>query len=132
MLDRFVQNNVMAAENDRVSAAVLIHYPSFLVPAGEPGRLSPAASTQVVTLLNWAASPYVKRLNMAFILIDEKLSALSERLAGSPYVAGIEIPLPAQAEREQFIRFASGDRDLSQASDFTASRSEEHTSELQS
>jgi AAA+ superfamily predicted ATPase len=121
MLDRFVQNNVMAAEGDRVSAAVLIDYASFLVPAGEPGRLSPAASTQVVTLLNWAASPYVKRLNMAFILIDEKLSALSERLAGSPYVAGIEIPLPAQAEREQFIRFASGDRDLSQASDFTAS-----------
>src|SRR5690349_11411164 len=37
MLDRFVQNNVMAAESERISAAVLIDYASFLVPAGEPG-----------------------------------------------------------------------------------------------
>ena len=113
LLDRFVQNNIMAGENDRVSAAILIDHASFLVPSGEPGRLSPAASTQVVTLLNWAASPHVKRLNMAFVLIDEKLSALSERLAGSPHVAAIEVALPDEKEREAFIRFAAGDRDLS-------------------
>ena len=79
LLDRFVQNNIMAGD-ESVSAAILIDYASFLIPSGEPGRLSPAASQQVVTLLNWAASPHVKRLNMAFVLMDEKLSALSERL----------------------------------------------------
>lgn len=118
MLDRFVQNNVMAAENDRLSVAVLIDHASFLVPAGEPGRLSLTASTHVVTLLNWAASPHVKRLNMAFVLIDERLSALSERLAASSHVAGIEIPLPGESERERFIRYACGTRDLSQVSDY--------------
>ena len=65
MLDRFVQNNVMAAEGDRVSAAVLIDYASFLLPAGEPGSLSVPAATQVVTLLNWASSPHLKRLKNA-------------------------------------------------------------------
>lgn len=118
MLDRFVQNNIMAAENDRLSVALVIDHASFLVPSGEPGRLSATASTHVVTLLNWAASPHVKRLNMAFVLMDEKLSALSERLAGSPHVASIEIPLPEQSEREQFIRFTVGERDLSKASDY--------------
>ncbi|MBC8164647.1 MAG: ATP-binding protein, partial [Bryobacteraceae bacterium] len=120
MLDRFAQNNIMAAESDRLSVAVMIEHASFLVPAGEPGRLSATASTHVVTLLNWAASPHVKRLNMAFVLIDEKLSALSERLAIGSHVASIEIPLPAESEREGFIRFACGERDLKQVSDYTS------------
>ena len=64
LIDRFVQNNIMAAEADRVSAAVIIDHASFLLPAGEPGRLSIPAATQVVTLLNWAASPHLKRLNI--------------------------------------------------------------------
>jgi AAA+ superfamily predicted ATPase len=120
MLDRFVQNNVMAAEADRVNAAIVIDHASFLVPSGEPGRLNQAASTHVVTLLNWAASPHVKRLNMAFVLVDEKLAALSERLSGSPHVAGIDIPLPDRTEREQFIQFAANGRDFLKASDYSA------------
>ena len=31
-------------------------------------------------MLNWAMSPHVKRLNMAFVLVDEKLADLSDRL----------------------------------------------------
>jgi AAA+ superfamily predicted ATPase len=118
MLDRFVQNNIMAGESERASAAILIDHASFLAPSGEPGRLSAAASTQVVTLLNWAASPHVKRLNMAFVVIDEKLSTLSERVAGSPHVASIEIALPDRQERERFIRFTAGGRDWNAASDY--------------
>jgi AAA+ superfamily predicted ATPase len=119
LLDRFVQNNVMASEADRASVAIVIEHASFLVPSGEPGRLSPAASTQVVTLLNWAASPHVKRLNMAFVLVDEKISALSERLAGSPHVAGVEVGLPEEAERAKFIEYSIGTRDFTKASDYT-------------
>jgi AAA+ superfamily predicted ATPase len=104
LLDRFVQNNIMAEEGDRVSAAILIDHASFLMPSGEPGRLSPAASTQVVTFLNWAASPHVKKLNMAMALIDDAASALNERITGNPYVVSIEVPLPDEKEREEFIR----------------------------
>ena len=45
-------------------------------------------------MLNWATSPHVKRLNMAFVLVDEKLADLSDRLTGNPHVAAIEVPLP--------------------------------------
>jgi AAA+ superfamily predicted ATPase len=105
LLDRFVQNNIMADEDDRVSAAVLIDHASFLVPSGEPGRLSQPAAAQVVTLLNWAASPHVKRLNMAVALIDEAASALSERITGNPHVVSIEVPLPDEKERLEYIGF---------------------------
>ncbi|MFN0170519.1 MAG: ATP-binding protein [Bryobacteraceae bacterium] len=117
MLDRFVQNNVMA-ETERLSAAIVIDQSSFLAPAGDPGRLSLPAATYVVTLLNWAASLHIKQLNMAFVLIDEKLAALSERLTVSPHVASIEISLPDVAERERFLKWAIGGRDLSQVSEY--------------
>jgi AAA+ superfamily predicted ATPase len=120
-LDRFVQMNVMSAENDRLSVAILLDHASYIVPAGEPGHLNLSASTHLVTLLNWAASPHVKRLNMAFVLLDEKLASVSERLAGNPHVAAIEIPLPAEAERKQFILSAVGTRDIKSFSDFDPS-----------
>ncbi len=104
LLDRFVQNNIMAEEGDRVSAAILIDHASFLMPSGEPGRLSPTASTQVVTFLNWAASPHVKKLNMAMALIDDAASALNERITGNPHVVSIEVPLPDEKQREEFVR----------------------------
>jgi AAA+ superfamily predicted ATPase len=118
LLDRFVQNNIMAGE-DSVSAAILIDHASFLLPSGEPGRLSPAASQQVVTLLNWAASPHVKRLNMAMILMDESSGALSERVTSNPYIARIEIPMPDASARAQFLHYALEGRDLHLASDYS-------------
>jgi AAA+ superfamily predicted ATPase len=118
LLDRLVQNNVMANDADRISVAVLIDHASFLVPSGEPGRLSGTASTHIVNLLNWASSPHVKRLNMSFVLMDEKLSALSERVTGSPHVASIEITLPEKDERAHYIQYAAAGRDLASASDY--------------
>jgi AAA+ superfamily predicted ATPase len=118
LLDRFVVHNVMAAEDRRVSAAVVIDQASFLFPTGEPGRMSPGASAMLVTLLNWATSPHVKRLNMAFVLVDERLSDVSDRLARNPHVAAIEVPLPETAEREHFVRTAIGGRDAASFSDF--------------
>jgi AAA+ superfamily predicted ATPase len=120
LLDRFVQNNIMAGE-DSVSAAILIDHASFLLPSGEPGRLSPAASQQVVTLLNWASSPHVKRLNMAIVLMDESAAALSERITSNPYVSDIEVPMPDEAARGRFLHFALEGRDIQTASDYSES-----------
>lgn len=58
LLDRFIRNNLIAAEADRLSLAVIVDQASYVFPASEPGRLSNQASSQLVTLLNWAMSPY--------------------------------------------------------------------------
>ena len=93
VLDRFVRRNIMAEEDHKLRVAVVIDHASYVVPRGEPGRMSLPTSTHLVTLLNWASSPYVKRLNMAFVLLDIRLADLSERLASNPHVASIEVPI---------------------------------------
>src|SRR5438552_10088672 len=108
VLDRFVPANIMAAEEDRLSVAVSMDQASHLFPSGEPGRLNLQASSELVTMLNWAMSPHVKRLNMAFVLVDEKLADLSDRLTGNPHVATIEVPLPNEKERKTFIEASTG------------------------
>ena len=118
LLDRFIRNNIMAPEADRLSVAVIIDQASYVFPSGEPGRLSTQASSQLVTLLNWAMSPYVKRLNMAFVMVDEKLADLSDRLTGNPHVATIEVPLPTEAERKSFVDDSCGPGGVSAFSDY--------------
>jgi AAA+ superfamily predicted ATPase len=121
VIDRFVRHNILANEADRLSVAFVIDQASYLFPAGEAGRLSPQSSALLVTLLNWAMSPQVKRLNLAFVLVDEKLADMNDRLTGNPHVAAIEVPLPAEAERERFLRMTAADEaPLESFSDFGA------------
>lgn len=120
LVDRFVRNNIMAAEDDRQSVALIMDQASYVFPSGEPGRLNIQASSQLVTMLNWATSPHVKRLNMAFVMIDEKLADLSDRLTGNPHVAAIEVPLPDQPAREAFVIASTADRAIDEFSDFDA------------
>ena len=120
VLDRFVRSNIMAAEGDRLSLALIMDQASYIFPSGEPGRLNLQASSELVTMLNWAMSPQVKKLNMAFVLVDEKLSDVSDRLAGNPHVATIEVPLPGEKERETYILASNGAASIKDYSDFGA------------
>lgn len=119
LLDRFVQNNIMAGEEKASSAAILIDHASFLIPSGEPGRLSPAASQQIVTLLNWAASPHVKRLNMAFVLMDESAAAISGSITSNPNISSVVVPMPDESARGRYLGYSIGSRDVASFSDYT-------------
>jgi SpoVK/Ycf46/Vps4 family AAA+-type ATPase len=114
-LDRFVLKNAMADDQDRVDLAVIIDHASLVVPNGN--RLSNQESTNLVTLLNWAASPYIKRQNMAFVLVDSRLADVSEQLRANPYVATLDVPLPPEPERRAFLETALGARPASSFSD---------------
>jgi AAA+ superfamily predicted ATPase len=120
VLDRLVRTNIMAAEADRLSVAVVIDQASYVFPAGDPGRLNMQSSSDLVTMLNWAMSPHVKRLNMAFVLVDEKLADLSDRLAGNPHVATIEVPLPSEEERKAFVEASTRTAPIAGFSDYDA------------
>src|SRR5262247_4902286 len=117
-LDRLVRNTILAPEADRISVAVIVDQASYVFPSGEPGRLSLQSSSELVRMLNWAMSPHVKRLNMAFVLVDEKLADVSDRLSGNPHVATIEVPLPSEADRAAFISASIGDAKIDAFSDF--------------
>ncbi len=100
-IDLLVQKNVMADPEKRLRCAILIDHAGYVAPSGD--HLDLNEQTHLVTLLNWASSPYVKRLNMAFVLIDPRLSSIAERLANNPHVASIEVPLPDVTERTEFL-----------------------------
>ena len=117
LLDKFLQKNVMSDRKDRLSAAVIFNHAAFLAPAGD--RLSTNASRNLVTLINWASSPYLKRLNLAVVLVDTRLADFSHRLTGNPHVATLELTLPEEENRLAFLLHRIGDRDFSQVSDFT-------------
>jgi AAA+ superfamily predicted ATPase len=118
LLDRFVRRNAIAEGEERLRAAIVIDHASYVVPRGEPGRMSLPTSTHLVTLLNWASSPYVKQLNMAFVLTDIRLADMSERLTANPHVASVDVSLPDSSARRQFLETVLGDRDPSSFSDF--------------
>ena len=118
-IDLLVQKNVMADPEDRIRTAVIIDHCGYVAPSGD--HLDLAEQTHLVTLLNWASSPYVKRLNMAFVLIDPRLSSVSERLTSNPHVASIEVPLPDEAERAAFLtaQVTASGKDLAAVSDYS-------------
>lgn len=117
LLDRLVLDNLTAKEADRIRVAILFDFASFVAPDAERGGTQLAAN--LVTLLKWAANPYVKRSNLAFVLIDERLADFHDRLATSPHVNAIEIPLPDEAERLTFLQTLTRDQDVASYSDFS-------------
>lgn len=107
MLDQvelLVQRNLLEETPDkRQRTAFLFEHAQYLLPTGDLASLARGQAARLVRMIGWAANPYIKRLNIAFCLITEKLSELSERLVQNPYVAAIEIPLPSVDDRRKFI-----------------------------
>lgn len=116
VLDRFVTKNVMAEPKDRVSCALIFDHASFLIPRGD--RKDAATSRNLVTLLNWATSPYFKRINMAVVLVDSALADLSARFTKNPHVAAVQIPLPSEEDRSHYLQMLVGERPVESFSDY--------------
>lgn len=117
-LDRVIQKNLMAKPGKRFSLAVVFDHASAILPRGELGQINLLASTNLVTVLNWASSPYIKRLNLAFVFVDAKLASLNERLTGNPHVAALEVELPGDDERQGFIEASNVEREIEKFSDY--------------
>lgn len=104
VLEPLLQRNLLEDNvANRKRIALLFEHSQFLLPAGDLATQARTQAARLVRFLGWAANPYIKRLNIAFCLITEKLSEVAERLVNSPYVATIEIPLPTADSRREFI-----------------------------
>jgi ATP-dependent 26S proteasome regulatory subunit len=117
-LDAFVERNLLEEPANRKSVALIFDYAQFLVPTSDLDSLAQGRAARLVRFLSWAQNPLLKRVNIAFVLVVDKLVELNERLVQSPHVATIEIPLPDEKEREQFIPVAASG-EISKFADFT-------------
>jgi AAA+ superfamily predicted ATPase len=131
LLDRFIERNLLEPDaTQRKSIGVVFEYAQHLTPAGDLSVLSRGQGTNLVRFLSWAQNPYIKRVNIAFCLVADKLSELNARLVQNPHVATIAIPLPERAERERFSRWVGRAQDFSQLTEFTPEQLAELTNGL--
>lgn len=117
-LDRLIERSLLDdAPTKRQRIAVILDYAQYLVPSGDLGALTRGQGTNLVRLLNWAQNPYIKRVNVAFCLIADKLTEVNDRLVQSPHVAAIPIPLPDRSQRERFCRWWGRQGDFAKATE---------------
>ena len=129
--DRYLERILLEDDaNRRPSVALVMDYAQYLVPAGDLGTLSRGQGTNLVRLLGWAQNPYIKRLNVAFCLLADKLSEVNDRLLHSPHVAAVEIPLPDREARERFVAAAAREEDFTRLTEFTPAQLAEGSSGL--
>jgi SpoVK/Ycf46/Vps4 family AAA+-type ATPase len=120
MLDRLIERILLEDEaTRRKSVGILFDYAQYLVPAADLGAMARGQGTNLVRFLSWAQNPYVKRVNMAFCLVADKLSEVNDRLVQSPHVAAIAVPLPDRAERERFCTWVGQAEDSPTPTDFS-------------
>jgi SpoVK/Ycf46/Vps4 family AAA+-type ATPase len=102
---------------DGKSIAVIIDYAETIAPAGDATTLSPEDRYTVVTLTRWAQDPQFLAADFSLVLIAENMTELSPRLSRHPYAALIEMPLPTEEERAEYIRFRLAHRAVKDVSD---------------
>jgi SpoVK/Ycf46/Vps4 family AAA+-type ATPase len=110
-LERIVQRNLLEENtSQRKRIAILFQHAQFLIPTGNLATLARGQASRLVRFISWAQNPYIKRINMSFCLITEKLSEINERLVQNAHVTAIEVPLPGSKERKKFIEVTTGDQ----------------------
>jgi hypothetical protein len=119
LLEKLIERSLVDNTAERKSIAVLFDYAQYLVPEGDLNTLARGPAGRLVQFLSWAQNPHIKRVNMAFCLVADRLAELNDRLVQSPHVAAIEIPLPDRQERRRFAQWVNGGRDFSQLSDYS-------------
>lgn len=130
LLDRLIDGVIADRATPKPRLVMLFPYAQHLVPDGDLATLAPAQEANLIRFLNWAQNPYIKRENIIFCLIADRLSEVNDRLVQSAHVATINVPLPDRGERLQFIEWFGRDHDLSALSDFNPEQLAELTNGL--
>jgi AAA+ superfamily predicted ATPase len=109
VLDRYILAKAAAPPapegeaGGRRSLAALIRYAETIAPAVEVGWLTGDLGANLLKILNWANDPAVRRADVTICLLVENLAELNRRVVENPFVAKIEIPLPDEDERREYI-----------------------------
>ncbi len=84
---------------------LIIDYAETIAPASDVARLTDEDRYSLVTLNRWSHEPVFTRGDVSFILLTENLADLSPRISASPSTVKVEIPIPDENVRAQFLGF---------------------------
>ena len=100
ILDNYLRLRI----GDGRKIALIIDFAETIAPAGDVSGMSAEDRNALVILKRWAQNPAFLRADITICLIAENQIELNQGIVQSPGVASIQIPLPDEAERLQFIR----------------------------
>src|SRR5437588_2217763 len=88
---------------DGKSVAFVIDFAETVAPAGDLGFMPGEDRYSLVTLVKWAQDPQFLTADFSICLIAENLAELNPRIGRNPYCAAIELPLPDEKERFEYV-----------------------------
>lgn len=113
LMETFARSRVAEGK----SVAIIIDYAETIAPAGDSTTLSAEDRYTLVTLTKWAQDPQLLNADFSLVLIAENLPELSPRITRHPHAALIELALPDERERAEYVRWRLGGKELSEVSD---------------
>jgi AAA+ superfamily predicted ATPase len=117
---QILENYLRMRLSDGQSLALIIDFAETLAPGGEMGSLSAEDRFALATLVKWASDPQFLAGDLSIVLLVENLAEISGRLSRSPYVASIELPLPNEEERKDFVQVKLEGKKLASISEIAA------------
>ncbi len=104
---------------DGKKIALIIDFAETIAPADDVSGMSAEDRNALVILKRWAQNPEFLRADITICLIAENQIELNQGIVQSPGVASVQIPLPDEGERLQFIRAQLASTPLPPGSDVT-------------
>jgi len=117
---QILENYLRMRLSDGQSLALIIDFAETLAPGGEIGSLSAEDRFALATLVKWASDPQFLAGDLSIVLLVENLAEISNRLSRNPYVASIELPLPNEEERQDFVQVKLQGKRLASISELPA------------
>ena len=115
ILDNYLRLRIL----DKKKIAVVIDFAETIAPAGDSSSMPAEDRNSLVIFKRWAQNPIFLQADITFCLIAENLIELNLGLVQNPGVASLEIPLPSEEDRLNYIRAQVALKPLPAGSEFT-------------
>src|SRR2546429_3415700 len=90
---------------DGKSVAFVIDFAETVAPSGDLSFMPGEDRYVLVTLVKWAQDPQFLAADFSVCLVAENLAELNPRIGRNPYASQIEIPLPTEKERLDYLEW---------------------------
>src|SRR5437588_3952553 len=105
---------------DGKSVAFVIDFAETVAPSGDLGYMPGEDRYSLVTLVKWAQDPQFLGADFSVCLVAENLAELNPRIGRNPYCSQIEIPLPTEKERLEYIEWKLSGKQVRAVSEIAA------------
>ncbi len=116
--------------DDKKSIALIVDYAETIVPMNEAGATGSEDRDSLVYLSRWAYDPIFLAADFTTVLITENLSDLNKTLVQNPYTSEINIDIPDEEQRLNFIRQEMNEETLAKNSEVSEQVAAQQTAGL--